>query len=169
MCNPRAALRLAALFGAVRVVLFMILKWYLKWIIFLKFSCYSFHNHLPQAFALDQRFAAPEFHKQFVIVTLQPLEFTNNLQFVALPPFVIVTLQPTESRSSSLWCKNFSLWFHMRGLPRLCCINLFEQIVRTWQTVVRANWVLLVLILVWVVQLKRFQLIYLTSLFWAVA
>jgi len=68
MCNPRPA----ALFGAARVVLFMILKWYFKWIISLKFSCYSFHNHLPQAFALDQRFAAPEFHKQFVIVTLQP-------------------------------------------------------------------------------------------------
>jgi len=34
---------------------------------------------ISQAFALDQGFAAPEFHKQFVIVTLQPLKFTNNL------------------------------------------------------------------------------------------
>ena len=63
MCNPRPA----TLFGAARVVLFMILQWYFKWITFLKLSCYPFHNHLPQAFALDQRFAALEVYKQFVI------------------------------------------------------------------------------------------------------
>jgi len=31
---------------------------------FLNFSCYSFHNHLPQAFSLDRRFAALEVHEQ---------------------------------------------------------------------------------------------------------
>jgi len=34
----------------------------------------------------------------------------------------------------------FLFVIHMRGSQRLCCMNLFEQIVRTRQAVVRANW-----------------------------
>ena len=56
--DPRAAVRPAWLFGAGWFC------WYFKSIIFLNFWCYSFHNHLPQAFALDQRFAALEIHEQ---------------------------------------------------------------------------------------------------------
>jgi len=54
----------AKLFGAAHMLFFMILKWYFKWITFLTFLYYSFHNHLPQAFALDQRFAALEVHEK---------------------------------------------------------------------------------------------------------
>ena len=68
MCNTRTAARPAALFGAACVVLFMVLEWYFKWIIVLTFSCYSFHNHLPQAFALDQKFAALELHEQKTVL-----------------------------------------------------------------------------------------------------
>ena len=60
MCNPQPA----ALFGAACMVLFMILKWYFKLTIFLTFSCHSFQNYLPQAFAFHQRFTALQVHEQ---------------------------------------------------------------------------------------------------------
>jgi len=57
MCNPRDALRLAWLclwsWNGISNKLYSSI-----------FSCYSFHNHLPQAFALDQRFAALEVREQ---------------------------------------------------------------------------------------------------------
>jgi len=50
--------------SATRVVLFVILKCHFKWTIFLTCSCHSFHNHLPQAFAFDQRFTVLQVHEQ---------------------------------------------------------------------------------------------------------
>jgi len=64
MCNQRAALRPAVLFGLARVVLFMIVKWYLQMKYVPHFLCHSFRNHLPQALALDQMFTLREVHEQ---------------------------------------------------------------------------------------------------------
>jgi len=66
MCNPQ---RLGSI--VVRQVVWCSphgivhnLKMVFKRIIFLNFLCHSFHNHLPQAFALNERFVALEVHKQ---------------------------------------------------------------------------------------------------------
>jgi len=115
MCNPRPA----ALFGAARVVFFMILKWYFKRIFFLNFSCYSFRNHLLQAFALDLRFAVLEVHEQRTVPYcnyLGTVDHEANINFRA-----ICNCYATAQ------IKLFVI--HMRGLQRLCCLKLFEQFV----------------------------------------
>jgi len=127
-----------------RVVLFLILKWYFKWITFLNFSCYSFHNH-PQAFALDQRFAALEVHEQRTVTFFNYLATTDhkaNINFRTICNFY------ATAQTKLFMMQNFFV-IEMRGLQRLCCVKLFEQFVKTWQVVVYANWELLDLILAW--------------------
>jgi len=139
--------RPVALFRAAFVVLFMILKWCFNWIVFLNFSSYWFHNHLPQAVALDQRFAALGVHEK------RPVTFFNylgtiyheaNINFHAICKCHAIECYAIAQINLFMVYKYFFA-IDMRGLQRLCCVKLSEQFVKTWQAVDRANWALLIL------------------------
>jgi len=54
---------------------------------FLNFSCYSFHNHLPQAFVLDQMFAALKVHEQRTVtffIFLGTIDHEANMNIRAI-------------------------------------------------------------------------------------
>jgi len=79
-------------------------EWHFEWIIFLNFSCYSFHNHLPQAFVFDQRFAVLQAYEKRPVTFFQLLEnhevnnyfnYLKNMKWIWIfTAFVIVMLQP---------------------------------------------------------------------------
>jgi len=101
MCNQRAAL-------------FMILKWYFKWIILLTFLCNSLHNHLPQTFALDQRFTALEVHER------RPVTFLNCLR--AIDHEVNTNFHTICNCYATVQVMLFVMVKIVQGLQRLCKI-----------------------------------------------